>query len=59
MASNGARETFEVSHVLAAMLTMRSGDADKKKVAVDYLGRFQKSVSLVPRPLRRSVRNIR
>lgn len=45
MASNGTQETFAVPNVLAAMLTMRSGDNDKKKVAVDYLGRFQKSVS--------------
>lgn len=45
MASNGPQETFTVPSVLAAMLTMRSGDNDKKKVAVDYLGRFQKSVS--------------
>jgi hypothetical protein len=45
MASNGPQETFAVPNVLAAMLTMRSTDTDKKKVAVDYLGRFQKSVS--------------
>ncbi|KAK4130186.1 ARM repeat-containing protein [Trichocladium antarcticum] len=43
MASNGVQETFAVPNVLAAMLTMRSGDNDKKKIAVDYLGRFQKS----------------
>lgn len=47
MASNGAQEAFAVPSVLAAMLTMRSGDTDKKKVAVDYLGKFQKSVSLL------------
>jgi hypothetical protein len=46
MASNGAADSFAVPNVLAAMLTMRSGDADKKKIAVDYLGRFQKSVCL-------------
>lgn len=27
------------------MLTMRGGDADKKKAAMDYLSKFQKSVS--------------
>ncbi|KAL1841979.1 hypothetical protein VTJ49DRAFT_6222 [Mycothermus thermophilus] len=43
MASNGPPETFAVSNVLSAMLTMRSGDTDKKKAAVDYLARFQKS----------------
>lgn len=48
MASNGVQETFTVPNVLAAMLTMRSGDNDKKKIAVDYLGRFQKSVSFLP-----------
>lgn len=45
MASNAPQDSFAVPNVLAAMLTMRSSDADKKKVAVDYLGRFQKSVS--------------
>lgn len=49
MASNGSHETFAVPNVLAAMLTMRSGDNEKKKAAVDYLGRFQKSVG--PSPL--------
>lgn len=44
MASNGVQETFTVPNVLAAMSAMRGGDNDKKKVAVDYLGRFQKSV---------------
>jgi transportin-3 len=44
MASNGPQDTFAVPSVLAAMLTMRSSDTEKKKVAVDYLGRFQKSV---------------
>lgn len=46
MASNGVPEDFSVPNVLAAMLTMRSGDNDKKKIAVDYLGRFQKSVRI-------------
>lgn len=49
MASNGP-ETFAVSNVLAAMLTMRSGDTEKKKAAVDYLARFQKSVRLLLPP---------
>ncbi|KAK4143378.1 armadillo-type protein [Dichotomopilus funicola] len=43
MASNGPQDTFAAPNVLAAMLTMRTGDNDKKKVAVDYLGKFQKS----------------
>ncbi|KAK3936279.1 armadillo-type protein [Diplogelasinospora grovesii] len=43
MASNGVTDSFTVPTVLAAMLTMRSGDSDKKKAAMDYLGRFQKS----------------
>ncbi|KAJ4294832.1 Nuclear import receptor [Collariella sp. IMI 366227] len=43
MPSNGVQESFAVPNVLAAMQTMRSSDNDKKKVAVDYLGRFQKS----------------
>jgi transportin-3 len=43
MASTTPQEGFEVQTVLAAMLTMRSGENEKKKVAVDYLGRFQKS----------------
>jgi hypothetical protein len=50
MASNGPQDTFAVPSVLAAMLTMRSSDTDKKKVAVDYLGRFQKSVRHLPPP---------
>lgn len=45
MASNGAQEAFTVPNVLAAMLAMRGGDQEKKKAAVDYLGRYQKSVS--------------
>ncbi|KAK4163174.1 armadillo-type protein [Cladorrhinum sp. PSN259] len=43
MASNGVEEAFTVPTVLQAMLTMRSGDNDSKKKAVDYLGKFQKS----------------
>ncbi|KAK4218535.1 armadillo-type protein [Rhypophila decipiens] len=43
MASNGAPEVFTVPNILAAMQTMRSGDSEKKKVAMDFLGHFQKS----------------
>ncbi|KAK4226777.1 armadillo-type protein [Podospora fimiseda] len=43
MASNGVEEAFTVPTVLQAMMTMRSGDNDGKKKAVDYLGKFQKS----------------
>lgn len=48
MASNGVEETFAVPSVLQAMLTMRSSDNEKKKAAVDYLGRFQKSKAAWP-----------
>lgn len=44
MASSTPQEGFEVQTVLAAMLAMRGGENEKKKVAVEYLGRFQKSV---------------
>ena len=44
MASNGAADGFTTPNVLQAMLTMRSGDSSNKKVAMDYLQRFQKSV---------------
>lgn len=44
MASNGSPDDFAPDTVLAAMATMRGGDADKKKVAMDYLSKFQKSV---------------
>ncbi|KAM7199905.1 Armadillo-type fold [Naviculisporaceae sp. PSN 640] len=43
MASNGVQEVFTVPNILTAMHTMKSGDSDKKKVAMDYLGKFQKS----------------
>ncbi|KAK3319342.1 armadillo-type protein [Apodospora peruviana] len=43
MASNGVQEVFTVPNILTAMQTMRSGDTHKKKVAMDYLGKFQKS----------------
>jgi len=48
MASNGALADFSVANTLAAMETMRLGDAEKKKVAMDYLAKFQKSASLPP-----------
>lgn len=44
MASNGSSEGFTPETVLTAMATMRGGDADKKKAAMEYLGKFQKSV---------------
>ena len=47
MASNGVQEVFAVPTILAAMQTMRSSDTGKKKAAMDYLGKFQKSVSLI------------
>ncbi|KAK3390253.1 armadillo-type protein [Podospora didyma] len=43
MASNGVVGDFSVPHILEAMLTMRSGDNTKKKIAMDFLGKFQKS----------------
>lgn len=46
MATNGSPESFAPETVLAAMATMRGGDAGKKKAAMDYLGKFQKSVRL-------------
>lgn len=45
MASNGAADGFTTPNVLQAMLTMRSGDSSTKKAAMDYLQKFQKSVS--------------
>lgn len=44
MASNGGPESFAPETILAAMTTMRGGEPDKKKAAMDYLGKFQKSV---------------
>lgn len=44
MASNGAAEVMSADVVLQAMITMRSGDVNKKKAAMDYLQTFQKSV---------------
>jgi len=45
MATNGALAPFTPQNVLAAMVTMRGGDSSKKEVAMDYLFKFQKSVS--------------
>jgi transportin-3 len=44
MASNGAQEAFAPPDVLAAVMTMRSGEQEAKKHAHEYLERFQKSV---------------
>ena len=51
MATNGAQDVFTPENVLAAMATMRGGDSDKKKVAMDYLGKFQKTVRCNARSL--------
>ena len=46
MAANGAHHAFDPAQVLAAYGTMRGGEADnKKKAAMDYLDKYQKSVS--------------
>lgn len=50
MASESAAEVFSPQNVLAGMVTMRGNDPAKKKVAMDYLARFQKSVC-VPCPV--------
>jgi transportin-3 len=44
MATNGAQEAFAPPDVLAAVMTMRSGEQEAKKHAHEYLERFQKSV---------------
>ena len=44
MATNGAHDAFAPSDVLAAVMTMRSGEQDAKKKAHEYLESFQKSV---------------
>lgn len=44
MASNGGPDSFAPETILAALTTMRGGEPDKKKAAMDYLGKFQKSV---------------
>lgn len=49
MASNGGPDSFAPETILAAMTTMRGGEPDKKKAAMDYLGKFQKSVGTNPR----------
>ncbi|KAM5348232.1 hypothetical protein ACJ41O_008056 [Fusarium nematophilum] len=43
MATNGAQEAFAPPDVLAAVMTMRSGEQAAKKHAHEYLQRFQKS----------------
>jgi hypothetical protein len=48
MASNGSAGSFTTQNVLEAIGTLRGGDADKKKIAMDYLGKFQKSVPIPP-----------
>lgn len=56
MASNGASEAFSPDSVLVAMATMRTGEPDKKKAAMEYLNKFQKSVrepSIILAPSRR------
>lgn len=45
MASNGSNDSYTPDTVLAAMSTMRGGEPDKKKAAMDYLSKFQKSQS--------------
>ena len=50
MASNGAPADFSVPNILAAVLTMRGGDADKKKVAVDYLRTLQNVSRVATKP---------
>ena len=46
MAANGAHHAFDPAQVLAAYGTMRGGEADnKKKAAMDFLDKYQKSVS--------------
>lgn len=44
MAANGVQPAFAPSDVLAAVMTMRSGEQDDKTKAHHYLERFQKSV---------------
>lgn len=44
MASNSAADAMSPDAVLAAMMTMRGGDATRKQAAMDYLSSFQKSV---------------
>ena len=44
MATNGSQESFAPSDVLAAVMTMRTGEQDNKTKAHHYLERFQKSV---------------
>lgn len=46
MASGGAQEAVTPSDVLAAVMTMRTGEKETKLKAHEYLERFQKSVRL-------------
>ncbi|KAF4469623.1 hypothetical protein FALBO_3490 [Fusarium albosuccineum] len=48
MATNGAQEAFAPPDVLAAVMTMRSGEQEAKKHAHEYLERFQKSSDAEP-----------
>ncbi|KAI6359666.1 hypothetical protein MCOR25_006993 [Pyricularia grisea] len=44
MATPGAQDVFTPDNILQAMSTMRSPDREKKKVAMEYLDKFQKSM---------------
>ncbi|KAJ9136486.1 Exportin 1-like protein [Pleurostoma richardsiae] len=43
MAANGVNVSYSPEAVMAAMVTMRGGEAAKKTAALDYLTKFQKS----------------
>lgn len=47
MATNGTPDSFAPPDVLAAVMTMRGGEAEAKKSAHAYLERFQKSVRTI------------
>jgi hypothetical protein len=49
MATNGSSDSFAPDTILAAMTTMRGGEPEKKKAAMDYLTKFQKSVRTTSR----------
>lgn len=49
MAANGSAGSFAPDTILAAMTTMRGGEPEKKKAAMDYLTKFQKSVGTIMR----------
>lgn len=57
MATPGAQDVFTPDNILQAMLTMRSPDREKKKVAMEYLDKFQKSVRCYYRPSSRQQTN--